>query len=116
MKVKHSIGFYIGTLLKHFASLLYQNIFAVDSFKYLNDEDDIEVIYCVTGKRTPKLKKKLSQIIKDEKILECFSRKDICEMGVFYGRIVEKRHHKKFIERLELEINESKRVNNENGN
>lgn len=109
MKVKYTLIHCISIILNNFASLLYQNMFTVDSFRYSENEDDIEVTYSVTGKRSPVFRKKLSQIVKDEKMLDCFSRKDICEMGVFYGRIVEKGHQKKIIKHLELALSEFNR-------
>lgn len=109
MKIKYTLTRCISIILNNFASFLYQNMFTVDSFRYLENEDDIEVTYSVTGKRTPVLRKKLSQIVKDEKMLDCFSRKDICEIGVFYGRMVEKRHQKKIINHLESALTEFNR-------
>lgn len=48
---------YFLAAIKHFAQLLNNNLFSIDSFKYLED-GDIEVVYRVSGKRTPYLCKK----------------------------------------------------------
>lgn len=72
-----------------FKGFMYQDIFTVDSFRYTEDHD-IEVIYHITGKRKPFFCKRISQIISDSKLYNCFSRKDLLEIGVFYGQLKEK--------------------------
>jgi hypothetical protein len=84
MKNKISLGSYIAFIIKYFYSIFYQNLFSIDSFTYIEDDLDIDVTYCVTGKRKPILRKKITHLIKDKKKMACFRREDFCEIGIFY--------------------------------
>ena len=79
----------ILSIFSRIKGLVYQDVFTVDSFRYTEDHD-IEVIYHVTGKRKPFFCKLTSQIVNDSSLYNCFSRKDILEIGVFYGQLKEK--------------------------
>ena len=85
-----TLGQYFAVAIRHFASLINQDLFIIDSFKYLED-GDLEVTYGVNGKRKPVLCKKLSQIAQDPKLISCFSRDDVFELGIFYGQLREKK-------------------------
>ncbi len=104
MKNRITIGQYFAALIHNFTTFFYQNLFSVDSFTYLENNDDIEVIYRITGKRRPILRKTITQLIKDQKKLNCFSREDVSEMSILYGRLMEKRLHNKKLDYLHIEL------------
>jgi len=117
MKDRITLGQYLATLIRGFSSLFYQNLFSIDSLSYLERDHDIEVVYHVTGKRMPILRKKLTHLIKDQNKISCFSREDVCEMGIFYGRLMEKKLNNKKINQLESELNElKKKLKRDQGN
>lgn len=91
MKEKITLGRYIAITVRTFANIFYQDVFAIDGFNYLEDESDMVVSYRVRGKRKPALKMHLTGLIKDQKMLNCFSREDVGEIGMLYGRLVERK-------------------------
>lgn len=103
MKNKITLGQYFSVIIHNFSSLFYQNLFSIDSFTYLERDYDIEVVYHVTGKRMPILRKKITHLINDQNKMNCFSRDDVCEIGIFYGRLMERRLKNKKIGQIESE-------------
>jgi hypothetical protein len=91
MKEKIPLSKYIAITIKRFATIFYQDIFVVDGFSYLEDQTDMIVSYRIVGKRNPLLQSHLTQLMKDPQMLNCFSRQDVGEIGMLYGRLMEKR-------------------------
>jgi hypothetical protein len=91
MKAKISLSKYIAMTVRTLATLFYQDVFVVDGFTYLDNQFDMIVSYRISGKRNPVLQMHLTQLIKDRKMLNCFSREDVGEIGMLYGRLMEKR-------------------------
>jgi len=89
MERKLTLSQYVSASIKHFSSLLYQDLYTVDNFNML-DDGDIELVYHVNGKRNTSLRKRVSQVVNDKDLFKCFSREDVLDMGVFYGRLMEK--------------------------
>ncbi|MBV8802195.1 MAG: hypothetical protein JO131_04395 [Gammaproteobacteria bacterium] len=81
---------YIADTVKTLAKIFYQDIFIVDGFTYLDNQTDMIVSYRINGKRSPILQIHLTQLIKDRQMLNCFSRNDVSEIGMLYGRLIEK--------------------------
>lgn len=84
--------------MRTLAALFYQDVFVVEGFSYLDDQRDMIVFYRISGKREPILQIHLAQLIKDKKMLNCFSREDVGEIGMLYGRLMEKRIQKRAAE------------------
>jgi hypothetical protein len=91
MKEKVTLGKYIAITVRTLAALFYQDVFVVEGFSYLDNQRDMVVFYRINGKREPILQIHLTQLIKDKKMLNCFSREDVGEIGMLYGRLMEKR-------------------------
>jgi|SRR6185437_14618074 len=90
MKKTITLSNYITATVKTLAAIFYQDVFVVDGFTYLDDQTDMIVSYRINGKRNPILQTHLTQLIKDRKMLNCFSREDVGEIGMLYGRVMEK--------------------------
>lgn len=99
-----SLPRFIAKTINTFAAAFYQDIFAIESFTYLQDESDIIVSYRVNGKRKPVLSMHLTLLMKNQKMLNCFSRIDAGEIGMLYGRLMEKKIQNNKIKALQLEL------------
>lgn len=104
MKDKLTLGKYFAMTVKTFAAIFYQDLFAVEGFSYLENETDMVVTYRVSGKRKPILSMHLTKLIKDRQILNCFSREDVGEIAMLYGRLMEKKLQKKTVKKLKAEL------------
>ena len=104
MTVKISLSKFIATTVNTLATAFYQDIFAIEGFAYLQDESDMIVSYRVTGKRKPVLSTHLTVLIKNEKMLNCFSRLDSGEIGMLYGRLMERKIQAKKIKALQSKL------------
>jgi hypothetical protein len=67
--------------VKTLARIFYQDVFVVDSFAFLDNQTDIIVSYRINGKRNPILQIHLTQLIKDRKMLNGFSREDVAKLA-----------------------------------
>ena len=92
MKKTITLGKYIAHTVKTLAKIFYQDVFVVDSFAFLDNQKDIIISYRINGKRNPILQIHLTQLMKDRRMLNCFSREDVSEIGMFYGRLIEKHY------------------------
>lgn len=95
MQERITIGRYIALTIRSFIAMFYRDIFVIEGFNYLEDESDMVVTYRVEGKRKPVLKMHITRLVKDQQMLNCFSREDVGEVGVLYGRLIEKKYKRK---------------------
>lgn len=86
-----TLGDYIAITIKTLTNALNRDLFVIEGFSYLEDDSDILISYRFSGKRKPVLNVHLTKLIKDGKKLNCFSREDVCEASVLYGRLMEKK-------------------------
>ena len=114
MKDKITLGRYIAMTIKTLAAMFYQDVFAVEGFSYLEDQSDMVVAYRVSGKRKPVLSMHLTKLIKDQQMLNCFSREDVGEIGMLYGRLMEKKIQNKKIKKLQSELEKISQTKNNN--
>jgi hypothetical protein len=82
----------VAMLLKNLLIPFYQDLFVVESYELIEDgeEKNMRITYRVNGKRKASISKKLTEIVNDKKLLNCFSRNDCFELGLWYGRLREK--------------------------
>lgn len=107
MQDKITLGRYIAMTVKAFAAMFYHDVFAIEGFSYLENEADMIVTYRVSGKRKPILNMHLTKLIKDRQMLNCFSREDVGEIGMLYGRLMEKKLQSKKIKELQTELSKT---------
>lgn len=115
MREKITLGEYIAITINNLATIFYQNVFTVDGFSYIENESEMVVAYRVTGKRRPVLKMHITKLIKDKEMLNCFSREDVGEIGMLYGRLMEKKIQNKKIKQLRAELEKVSTTNNKGG-
>lgn len=99
-----SLSKFIATTVNTLAAAFYQDIFAIEGFAYLPDGSDMIISYRVTGKRKPVLSTHLTVLIRNEKMLNCFSRVDAGEIGMLYGRLIERKIQTKKIKALQSKL------------
>jgi len=77
--------------IKNFFIPFYQDLFVIESFELIehNHLKNMRVNYRFTGKRKVIMSKTLTEIMDDKKLLNCFSRDNCAELGLWYGRIKE---------------------------
>ena len=106
MRERISISKFIAITINTIAAAFYQDIFVIDGFSYLEDESDMIVSYRINGKRKSILNSHLTVLVKNQKLLNCFSRIDAAEIGMLYGRLMEKKILRRKILELQSELRE----------
>jgi hypothetical protein len=78
-------------IIRSYVAYVSKDIFTIDKFEYDQKTHDVYICYHINGKRVFQNRKRVDEIILDNKLINSFSRIDAMKIGQLYGRSQEKK-------------------------